>query len=143
MKLEALVQETLAKDAARRAEKERDERSRSHVRVGTTVGGRRIMDRPGNPGRALCGGELTSYDTTLPEARRMAKKGELEKWVGCAACREQVAPTPAHVKFGSALAREFFSKRGKGNNVEVHLSELELAALLALAFEEGQKRGSR
>jgi len=139
--LEQMAAEAQAADETRRAEKERDERSRSHVRVDVVQGGRRINDRKGSPGRALCGGELTSYDTTLSEARRLAKKGELEKWVGCAACREQVAPTPAHIAFGTELARCVFAKRG--NHSEAHLSEVELAALLVLAFEEGQKRGSR
>lgn len=39
---------------------------------------------------------------------------------------------------GAALARRFFAQRGKGRNVEAHLSEGELAALLAQAFERGR-----
>lgn len=42
---------------------------------------------------------------------------------------------------GRRLARQFFAKRG--NNSEVHLSELELAALLALAFERGELKNER
>lgn len=44
---------------------------------------------------------------------------------------------------GSVLARNFFAKRGKGQNVEVHLSEAELAALLAAAFELGLEAGQK
>jgi hypothetical protein len=44
-----------------------------------------------------------------------------------------------HIEFGRRLARRFFAKRGKGTNVEVHLSEAELAALLAIAHEAGAK----
>lgn len=37
------------------------------------------------------------------------------------------------------LARRLFEKRG--NHSEVHLSEVELAALLAIAFQRGYERG--
>lgn len=143
MTTDEMVKAIVEAEAARQAEKERDERSRSHVRVDVVMGGRRINDHKGSPGRTLCGGEFTSYDMTLPEARRMAKKGELEKWVGCATCREKVAPSMDNrsVNFGMKLAREVFSKRG--NHSEAHLPEAELAALLALAFEAGRKAGSR
>ena len=42
------------------------------------------------------------------------------------------------IKEGQRMARKVFSKRGDGNNAEAHLSELELAALLAIAVERGQ-----
>lgn len=44
---------------------------------------------------------------------------------------------------GQKLARRFFATRGSGRNVEVHLREEELAALIGLGaelgFEEGKK----
>jgi hypothetical protein len=54
-------------------------------------------------------------------------------------------PTPQElmanaVELGRRIARRFFEKRGKGQNVEVHLSEGELASLLALAAEQGMKK---
>ncbi len=42
------------------------------------------------------------------------------------------------IRIGEVMARRVFAKRG--NNSEVHLTELELAAMLALAAEEAFKR---
>lgn len=85
-----LVRQHLAAETARRAEAERRERAGSHVRAGGRIGGRRLMDSRGSPGRTLCGGDFTSYDSTLREALGMERLGVLAKWVGCAACRENV-----------------------------------------------------
>lgn len=38
---------------------------------------------------------------------------------------------------GVIFARKFFAKRG--NHAEAHVSEIELAALLSVVFEQGQK----
>lgn len=41
------------------------------------------------------------------------------------------------IEAGMIVARKLFEKRG--NHSEAHLTELELAALIALGFEMGQK----
>lgn len=43
--------------------------------------------------------------------------------------------TSAHIEIGRTLARKVFAKRG--DHTEAHISELELAALLALAAKQG------
>lgn len=53
------------------------------------------------------------------------KQGRLQK-----SLRESI-----HVLIGKKLARHVFSKRG--NHSEIHLSEVELAAMLAVAAEVG------
>lgn len=73
---------------AERARLEAEERQRSHIRTGIRLGGRRITDNRGDGGRTLCGGELTLYDQTDADARRLKKQGQLEAWVGCARCRD-------------------------------------------------------
>jgi len=60
----------------------------NHVRVGVRVASRRIMGDRGTPGRALCGGELSDKDISLPEAKRDCKDGW--KWLRCPKCRELV-----------------------------------------------------
>lgn len=62
-------------------------------------------------------------------------------------------PTPTPTKTqeraiaaGTEMAKKFFDLRSKvkdRRNVEVHVSEAELAALLALAFEKGYETRSR
>lgn len=42
---------------------------------------------------------------------------------------------------GLRLARRFFASRG--NKTEAHLSEAELAALMALAYHRGELKGYR
>jgi len=49
--------------------------------------------------------------------------------------------TIAAIRAGQMIARKVFAKRG--NHSEAHISEAELAALLALAFELGQERGTK
>lgn len=43
-----------------------------------------------------------------------------------------------YARQGAQLARAFFAQHGNGKNVEVHLNEPNLAALLAIAFEAGR-----
>lgn len=43
------------------------------------------------------------------------------------------------IDYGQAYARRIFMKRG--NRTEAHLSEAELAAMLAMAFEAGLNAG--
>lgn len=43
----------------------------------------------------------------------------------------------ALTRAGMEMAHKFFGRRGNGTNIEVHLSEVELAALLALAHQMG------
>lgn len=43
--------------------------------------------------------------------------------------------TEHHITFGQIMARQIFAKRG--SHTEAHLSEVELAAMLAIAFECG------
>lgn len=112
----------------------------NHVTVIDKRAGRRINSAPGAR-HNLCGGALTDRDVAFDDARRLAKAGELRAHVSCAECCEKVAPTDLASKFGIEMARAMFAKRG--NNSEMHLSENELAAALALAFETGQKASSR
>jgi hypothetical protein len=53
----------------------------------------------------------------------------------------QRPPSELAVSEGQRMARRFFSKRG--DHSEVHLREAELAALLALSFEQGELQGGR
>lgn len=48
-------------------------------------------------------------------------------------------------KYGSMIARTHFKNRGRGDNVEIHISAEQLAAFLAFGFEVGAKaeRGGR
>jgi hypothetical protein len=46
-------------------------------------------------------------------------------------------PTPAAVQIGLKLARRIFASRG--NHSEVHLREMHLAAMLAVAAEQGRQ----
>lgn len=50
---------------------------------------------------------------------------------------QPVQEVPASVKAGQVLAQRVFAKRG--NHSEAHLSQLELAALLAFAYEKGME----
>jgi hypothetical protein len=45
----------------------------THIRVGVRRAGKRINDSRGNPGQTVCGAELTSYDVTLTEARKLTR----------------------------------------------------------------------
>lgn len=49
-----------------------------------------------------------------------------------------------YVTIGSRLAAAIFARRGRGGapNAEIHLTQAELAAMLALAVEDGWQRGS-
>lgn len=53
------------------------------------------------------------------------------------------AVTLAAEELGRQLARRFFATRGHGRNVEVHLSEAELAGLLGFAVEVGVRQAAR
>jgi hypothetical protein len=44
----------------------------AHIRVGVKRSGKRINDR-GNAGATICGAELTSYDVTLADARKLTR----------------------------------------------------------------------
>lgn len=54
-----------------------------HIREGVVKAGRRINDSRGNPGRTLCGAEITAYDITVREARGLR---ESDVWKVCQMC---------------------------------------------------------
>jgi hypothetical protein len=61
----------------------------SHIRIGVKKAGRRINDSRGNPGRTICGAELTGTDITVPEARRL-RPGDIERFNICQVCLAKI-----------------------------------------------------
>lgn len=91
--------EMLAALEAGRVERERPSTTENHIRVRVRAPrGRRgysgrhfalIANRP-TVARTLCGAPVSSRDVDECDARIGKKKGELDSWVSCVACRAKV-----------------------------------------------------
>ncbi|HWV38571.1 MAG TPA: hypothetical protein VN033_08830 [Vulgatibacter sp.] len=74
-------------------------------------------------------------------AERMTLALDRCREIATAGFPEATSPSgdEAQIEIGRRIARHVFSKRG--NRAEAHLSELELAAICALAAEHGTRAG--
>lgn len=60
-----------------------------HVRVGVRRVNRRINGARGNPGRTLCGAEITVHDMTFRDWVRMGEE-DVQQWNVCKDCHSQI-----------------------------------------------------